>query len=94
LLSAHASWAMWPIALFAMGWALMTPVVTLLVLDVVPTRRGMASSLQACITGAVNGVVAGVVAPLVMHSTTALALTSALMMAVGLLAWCWVRLRL
>lgn len=92
--AAHVAWALWPIALFAMGWALMTPVVTLLVLDVVPTRRGMASSLQACITSAVNGVVAGVVAPWVMHSTLALAWTSALMMVVGLLAWCWVRHRL
>ncbi|XVJ69304.1 MAG: multidrug effflux MFS transporter [Rhizobacter sp.] len=92
-LKAHVTWALWPIALFAMGWALMTPVVTLLVLDVVPTRRGMASSLQACITSAVNGVVAGVVAPLVMHSTTALALTSGLMMSVGLLAWWWIRTR-
>lgn len=91
---AHVVWALWPIALFAMGWAVMTPVVTLLVLDVVPTRRGMASSLQACITSAVNGVVAGGVAPMVMHSTVALACTSGLMMGLGLLAWCWVRPRL
>ena len=34
-------------ALFAFGWALMVPVVTLMVLDLVPERRGMASSLQA-----------------------------------------------
>ncbi|MFM8901253.1 MAG: multidrug effflux MFS transporter [Burkholderiales bacterium] len=92
--AAHVAWALWPIALFAMGWGLMTPVVTLLVLDVVPTRRGMASSLQACITSAVNGVVAGVVAPLVMHSTMALAWTSGLMMGLGLLAWGGVRSRL
>lgn len=93
-LKAQVGWALWPIALFAMGWAVMTPVVTLLVLDVVPTRRGMASSLQACITSSVNGLVAGVVAPWVMHSTMALALTSASMMGVGLLAWWWVRPRL
>ncbi len=90
-LAPDVAWALWPIALFAMGWALMTPVVTLLVLDVVPTRRGMASSLQICIASSVNGVVAGVVAPLVMHSTTALAVTSGFMMFVGLLAWRWVR---
>jgi MFS transporter, DHA1 family, multidrug resistance protein len=93
-LEAQVGWALWPIALFAMGWAVMTPVVTLLVLDVVPTRRGMASSLQACITSSVNGVVAGVVAPWVMHSTTDLALASASMLSVGLLSWWWVRPRL
>ena len=47
----------------------MVPVVTLLVLDLVPERRGMASSLQAFVGSTANGLVAGVVAPLVMHST-------------------------
>ena len=65
----QASWAMFPIALFAFGWALMVPVVMLLVLDLYPERRGMASSLQAFVGSTANGFVAGVVAPLVMHST-------------------------
>ena len=73
----HAWWAIPLIALFAFGWALMVPVVTLLVLDLHPERRGMASSLQACIGSTANGIVAGVVAPLVMHSTVALATSSA-----------------
>jgi MFS transporter, DHA1 family, multidrug resistance protein len=67
------------------------PVVTLLVLDQVPERRGMASSLQACIGSAANGLVAGLIVPLVMHSTLALALASAGMMMVGLVAWYGVR---
>jgi DHA1 family bicyclomycin/chloramphenicol resistance-like MFS transporter len=93
LFEAHAAWAMLPVAVFAFGWALMVPVVTLLVLDVVPERRGMASSLQAVIGSAANGVVAGVIAPLVMHSTLALALTSLAMMCVGLVAWIVLRRR-
>lgn len=68
--TAHASWALWPIAVFAFGWALMVPVVTLLVLDLHPERRGMASSLQMFVSSLANGLVAGVVAPLVMHSTS------------------------
>jgi DHA1 family bicyclomycin/chloramphenicol resistance-like MFS transporter len=72
----EAWWALLPIALYSFGWAMMVPVVTLLVLDLVPERRGMASSLQAFVGSAANGVVAGVVAPLVMHSTVALAATS------------------
>jgi len=84
-------WALPLVGLFAFGWAMMVPVVTLLVLDQVPERRGMASSLQACIGSAANGLVAGVLVPLVMHSTVALAATSAGLMLVGLAAWYGVR---
>lgn len=84
-------WALPMVGLFAFGWAMMVPVVTLLVLDQVPERRGMASSLQACIGSAANGLVAGVLVPLVMHSTVALAVTSAALMMVGLAAWYGVR---
>ncbi len=94
LFDAEAWWALWPIALYAFGWALMVPVVTLLVLDLVPERRGMASSVQAFIGASANGIVAGAVAPLVMHSTVVLALTSFGMMMVGALAWLWVKPRL
>ena len=87
LFQAHALWAIWPIAFYAFGWALVVPVVTLLVLDLHPERRGMASSLQAVIGSASNGVVAGVLAPLVMHSTVLLATASLCMMGVGLVAW-------
>ncbi|WP_409520577.1 multidrug effflux MFS transporter [Melaminivora sp.] len=86
-------WAMLPIAVFSFGWALMVPVVTLLVLDLVPHRRGMASSLQAFVGSTANGLVAGVVAPLVMHSTQWLALASLLMMCVGLGSWVYLHRR-
>jgi DHA1 family bicyclomycin/chloramphenicol resistance-like MFS transporter len=86
-------WALIPLAIYAFGWALMVPVVTLMVLDRVPERRGMASSFQACVGSLANGVVAGVIAPLVMHSTVWLAATSLLMMSVGVVAWIWVKPR-
>jgi DHA1 family bicyclomycin/chloramphenicol resistance-like MFS transporter len=87
----EAWWALIPLALYSFGWAMMVPVVTLLVLDLVPERRGMASSLQAFVGSAANGVVAGVVAPLVMHSPRALASTSLAFMAVGVVAWLWIK---
>ncbi|MBX9612775.1 MAG: multidrug effflux MFS transporter [Burkholderiales bacterium] len=87
LFQAHACWSLLPVAVFAFGWALMVPVVTLLVLDLHPERRGMASSLQAFIGSTANGLVAGVIAPLIMHSTVLLALASLLMMCIGLVAW-------
>ncbi len=86
--------ALIPIGIYSLGWALMMPVVTLLVLDLVPTRRGMASSLQAFIGSVSNALVAGVLAPLVMHSTVGLALAALMLMSVGLFAWIWVKPRL
>ena len=54
----------------------------------------MASSVQACVGSLANAAVAGVLAPLVMHSTQALALTSAAMLCVGICAWVWVKPKL
>lgn len=93
VLEPSAWWALLPIAIFAFGWALMVPVVTLMVLDLAPDRRGMASSLQAAVGSVANGFVAGVVAPLVMHSALALAVASLLMMSIGIVAWIWVKPR-
>ena len=93
LFKAHAGWALIPLTVFAFGWAMMVPVVTLLVLDLHPERRGMASSLQMFVGSTANGIVAGVIAPLVMHSTLALATASLLMMGLGLCAWFYIRHR-
>jgi len=90
---AHVAWALWPLGVFAFGWAMMVPVVTLLVLDLHPQRRGMASSLQMFIGSSANGIVAGLVSPWVMHSTVALAAASLCMMGVGLAAWLFLRRR-
>ena len=93
LFTPQAWWALLPLGIYAFGWALMVPVVTLMVLDLVPERRGMASSFQACVGSLANGLVAGVIAPLVMHSTVWLAIASLLMMSVGVFAWIWVKPR-
>ncbi|KPF58651.1 multidrug transporter CflA [beta proteobacterium AAP51] len=94
LFTPHWAWAMLPVAVFSFGWSLMVPVVTLLTLDQVPERRGMASSVQSCIGSLANAAVAGIVVPLVMHSPVALALTSLAFLGVGVLAWVWVKPRL
>jgi DHA1 family bicyclomycin/chloramphenicol resistance-like MFS transporter len=90
---AHASWAILPLAAYAFGWSLMVPVVTLMVLDLFPERRGMASSLQATVGSVANGVVAGAIAPWVMHSALRLAIASILLMSIGLVAWRVLRTR-
>ena len=94
LLDPHPAWALFPMAAYAFGWSLMTPVVTLIALDQAPERRGMASSIQASLGSFSNAAVAGVVAPLVMGSMLGLALSSATLLAVGLVAWLWVKPRL
>jgi DHA1 family bicyclomycin/chloramphenicol resistance-like MFS transporter len=93
LFTAHASWAMLPLMVYAFGWALMVPVVTLLVLDLHPARRGMASSLQMFVGSGANAITAGVIAPFVMHSTAWLAVAMVLLMGIGLFAWITLRRR-
>ena len=87
LFQAHWSWAFWPLCVYCIGWAIMQPALTLLVLDLHPERRGMASSLQVFIGSMSNGITAGVLAPLVMHSTQHLATMSVAILAVSLGAW-------
>jgi MFS transporter, DHA1 family, multidrug resistance protein len=87
----HAIWTMLLIGLFSLGWAFMVPVVTIMVLEENPSRRGMASSLQSAIEVAANAAVAGAIVPLVMHSLVLLAATSMGFMCIGLVAWQFVR---
>ena len=93
LFAPHPLWALPLIGMFSFGWALMVPVITIMVLDLAPERRGLASSLQAVVGSVANALVAGVVSPLVMNSALALALTSAGFMGIGLVAWTWVKRR-
>ncbi len=76
-----------PVFLIAFGWALLTPCITLMVLDLFPDRLGLASSLQAFFSGLANAATAGVIAPLAMGSVAGLAAASALLGLAGLLSW-------
>lgn len=62
-----------PIMIYTIGSSLIMPSVTLLLLDMFPTMRGMTSSLQGCIQFALGGVVAGTIAPLLAGSLMSLA---------------------
>jgi MFS transporter, DHA1 family, multidrug resistance protein len=93
VLPPHPVWAMLPVAIYALGWSMMTPVITLLLLEQVPDRRGMVSSVQSALVSVFNGLVAGVLAPLVMHSALALAATALALGLTGWLGWTWVKSR-
>ncbi len=76
-----------PVCLIAFGWSLLTPCITLMVLDLFPRRLGLASSLQAFFAGLANAATAGIVAPAVMESVAGLAMASALLGCIGLVSW-------
>jgi DHA1 family bicyclomycin/chloramphenicol resistance-like MFS transporter len=76
-----------PIFLYAIGSAMAMPTISIIVLDLFPTRRGMAASLQGFTSGIVNAIVAGVISPAVSHSPKWLAFTMFALMATGWLCW-------
>ena len=80
-------WAVLPLALFGVGFAMAMPSITLITLDLFPTRRGMAASLQGFISGMVNVLTAGVISPLLWDHPRWLALGMGAMMLVGFSCW-------
>lgn len=80
-------WAVIPIAIYGIGFAMAMPSITLITLDLFPTRRGMAASLQGFVSGMVNVLVAGVVSPLLWHDTRLLAIGMAGMALLGFASW-------
>jgi DHA1 family bicyclomycin/chloramphenicol resistance-like MFS transporter len=76
-----------PVCLIAFGWSLLTPCITLMVLDLFPKRLGLASSLQAFFAGLSNVITAGIVAPAAMGSVEGLAAASAMLGFIGLVSW-------
>lgn len=80
-------WAVMPIFFYALGSAMAMPSISLRVLDLFPTRRGMAASLMGFVSGIINTIVAGVVSPAVSHSPKWLAVAMAAILACGLVCW-------
>ena len=76
-----------PIMIYTIGSSLIMPTVTLLLLDMFPTMRGMTSSLQGFIQFAFGGVVAGTIAPLLARSLITLAAGMAGLTMASFLVW-------
>jgi len=74
LVNPGVPWNVLPVMIFTFGSSLATPSLTLLMLDLFPATRGLASSLQGFVQFALSGAVAGTVAPFLAHSVGALAL--------------------
>jgi MFS transporter, DHA1 family, multidrug resistance protein len=67
-------WHVMPMTVFTLGSSLVMPSLTLLLLDIFPTMRGLASSLQGFVQFAFSGVVAGTISPLLAQTLAGLAL--------------------
>ena len=80
-------WAVIPIMIYGAGFAMAMPSISIITLDLFPTRRGMAASLQGFVSGMVNVVTSGAIAPALWGDTRWLALGMAALMAGGLTCW-------
>jgi DHA1 family bicyclomycin/chloramphenicol resistance-like MFS transporter len=85
-------WAVMHMFVYGIGFAMTMPSISLITLDLFPTRRGMAASLQGFVSGMVNVVTAGVIAPAIFHDHRWLATGMLALAAAGLLFW-WLYLR-
>ena len=80
-------WAVIPLMVYGIGFAMAMPSITLITLDLFPTRRGMAASLQGFVSGMVNVLTSGVISPLLWDSPRWLAVGMITMMLVGFTSW-------
>ena len=80
-------WAILPIMFYGVGFAMAMPSIALITLDLFPTRRGTAASLQGFVSGMVNVLTAGLISPLLWDDPRWLALGMVAMMGTGLASW-------
>jgi len=80
-------WAVIPLMVYGIGFAMAMPSITIITLDLFPTRRGMAASLQGFVSGMVNTLNAGIISPALSHNTVWLAAGMFAMMACGVASW-------
>ncbi|HET9337430.1 MAG TPA: multidrug effflux MFS transporter [Casimicrobiaceae bacterium] len=87
LAPAHVAINVAPLFLYMIGSSIVMPSITVMMLDLFPTMRGLASSLQGFIQFALGGLVAGTLAPLLDRSLTTLAAGMAAFTFAALLLW-------
>jgi len=80
-------WSVLPIMCYTIGMALVMPSVTLIILDLFPENRGLASSLQGFTHSFFAAMTAGLVSPLLSGLALTLALGMAALLTLGWLSW-------
>ncbi len=87
ILPARPWWNVAPIMLFTIGSSIIMPSVTLLTLDLFPSMRGLASSLQGFIQFALAALESATIAPLLSQSLLTLAAGMAAFTVAGFASW-------
>jgi DHA1 family bicyclomycin/chloramphenicol resistance-like MFS transporter len=82
-----AFWAIAPLSVYALGFALANPGLSVLGLDCLPNKRGMAASLQSLMQMGTAALVTALIVPWVEHSLLAMALAQAAMLVIAVLLW-------
>ena len=93
LLPPSLPWSVLPVVCYAVGTALSAPSIQLLVLDMFPANRGLASSLQGFTHSFLTALTAGLITPFLVGSALTLALGQLALLVLGSLCWiCYWRL--
>lgn len=80
-------WHVLPVYVFCVGSSMIMPSVFLILLDLFPTMRGLASSLQGFVHFALSALTAGTIAPFLAHSLLTLAMGMAAFTAASYALW-------
>jgi len=80
-------WSVAPMFFYTFGMSTVAPGLTLLVLDLFPSIRGIAAACQSFIQTMLGALVAGIIAPLLSHSPVWLAMGQLACAAIGLSMW-------
>lgn len=76
-----------PLIIYAFGFAVSNPGLTLLALDCFPTKRGLASSVQSLFQMGMAGLVTAFVLPLVQHDLSLMVYAQAGLLSIAILFW-------
>lgn len=87
LFVAAVPWAVGPVMLYTFGVGLSLPAMSLMTLDLFPSRRGMAASLLSFVQMLIFSIVSGVLAPLLFDS--AFKLAGGVLLCLMLCLACW-----
>lgn len=80
-------WSMVPLFFYGLGFSIVAPVVTVLVIDLFPNMRGLVSSCQSFTHTMLGAIMAGVVAPSLSHDARLLAAGQLACVAISVTLW-------
>ncbi|QKI90102.1 multidrug effflux MFS transporter [Thiomicrorhabdus xiamenensis] len=87
----EAFWVIAPLSVYAVGFALANPGLTVFGLDCLPDKRGMAASLQSLVQMGTAGLVTSLIVPVVHDSLFMMAVSQALMLLSAFVIWRWLK---